>query len=139
MPALWGLAEPLSDALEGAIRSLLIQGQKIAAIKLYREQTGVGLAEAKNDVERMERGGSLPDNMAAATDLEQQILEIMAAGRKIEAIKLYRERTNAGLKDAKDAVEALAAQHGIMPPPRSGCFTVLAVLLCVVVGWLRWR
>ena len=32
------------------------RGQKIAAIKLYRQQTGVGLAEAKHAVERMERG-----------------------------------------------------------------------------------
>ena len=31
----------------------------------------------------------------------------LAAGRKIQAIKAYREQTGAGLKDAKDAVEAL--------------------------------
>ncbi len=32
-------------------------GQKIAAIKLYREQTGAGLKEAKDAVERIEAGG----------------------------------------------------------------------------------
>ena len=65
------------------------------------------------------------------------------SGKKIAAIKLYREQTNSGLKEAKDAVEALAAQHGIVPPPRSGCFAVLVVLLSglslVLVGWMRWR
>ena len=40
------------------------------------------------------------------------------------------------IKEAKHAVEALAAQKGIVPP-RSGCFTVLALLLCgVLVTWL---
>jgi large subunit ribosomal protein L7/L12 len=36
-----------------------------------------------------------------------QLLVHLAAGHKIEAIKLYRERTGLGLKEAKDAVEAL--------------------------------
>lgn len=39
------------------IRQLLAAGQKIQAIKLYREATGVGLAEAKAAVERHQRGG----------------------------------------------------------------------------------
>ena len=34
--------------------ALLRKNQKISAIKLYREKTGVGLAEAKDAVERME-------------------------------------------------------------------------------------
>jgi ribosomal protein L7/L12 len=129
--------------LEDAIRSLLSQGQKIAAIKLYREQTGVGLAEAKNAVERIERGDGLPDGMAPATDPDQQILQLLAAGKKIAAIKIYREQTNVGLKEAKDAVEALAAQNGIMPPRGSGCVTVLVVLISGsslgLAGWMHWR
>jgi ribosomal protein L7/L12 len=136
--------EPNPDSLEEAIRLLLARGQKIAAIKLYREQTGVGLAEAKNAVEMIERGGGLPNQeTAAANDPEQQILELLTAGKKIAAIKLYREQTHVGLQEAKDAVEALAAQSGIMPPPRSGCFAVVALLLSgvslVIAGWLRWR
>ena len=34
--------------------ALLRMNQKIGAIKLYREKTGVGLAEAKNAVENLE-------------------------------------------------------------------------------------
>lgn len=41
------------------------------------------------------------------------VFEELAAGRKIQAIKLYREATGAGLKDAKDAVELLARRHGL--------------------------
>jgi ribosomal protein L7/L12 len=31
----------------------------------------------------------------------------IAAGRKIEAIKLLRERTGIGLREARDAIEAM--------------------------------
>ncbi len=37
------------------IRSLLNDGQKNAAVKLFREQTGCGLAEAKAAVEQLKR------------------------------------------------------------------------------------
>ena len=39
----------------------------------------------------------------------------MQGQKKIQAIKLYRERTGIGLKEAKDFVEALAAKHGVAP------------------------
>jgi ribosomal protein L7/L12 len=35
------------------------------------------------------------------------VVELMQAGRKIDAIKLYREQNHVGLKEAKEAVEAL--------------------------------
>jgi|SRR5699024_1897974 len=41
----------------------------------------------------------------------EQIGTAIAEGRTIEAIKLYREATGAGLKDAKDAVDHWQA-HG---------------------------
>ncbi len=40
------------------------------------------------------------------------IVAHLAAGKKIEAIKLYRERTGVGLKEAKDATEEIARCHG---------------------------
>ena len=38
----------------------------------------------------------------------ERLTDAVRRGRKIEAIKLYRAATGAGLKDAKDAVEELA-------------------------------
>jgi ribosomal protein L7/L12 len=38
---------------------------------------------------------------------DQDVLALAQAGRKIEAIKRYREITGAGLKEAKDAVERM--------------------------------
>lgn len=45
------------------------------------------------------------------TGLDTQVLSLLHGGRKIEAIRLVRERTGQGLKEAKDAVEALERQH----------------------------
>ncbi|OYN85256.1 ribosomal L7/L12 family protein [Parenemella sanctibonifatiensis] len=38
-------------ALSAEVRALVAQGKKIEAIKVYRQETGVGLAEAKRRVE----------------------------------------------------------------------------------------
>ncbi len=40
-------------------------------------------------------------------EVNQEIVELMKAGQKIQAIKLYRQQTGAGLKEAKDYVESL--------------------------------
>ena len=60
--------------------------------------------------------------------VEEQVLSLLRQGRKIEAIKVYRTATNCGLKDAKDAVEALAAQHGIVARG-AGCASAIACFL----------
>jgi hypothetical protein len=49
-------------------------------------------------------------------DPEPELPDVVAhleRGEKIGAIKAYRERTGAGLKEAKDAVEALARERGL--------------------------
>ena len=62
--------------------------------------------------------------------LEGQVLAELQAGRKIAAIKLYRMHRNVGLKEAKDTVEELAAQYGIVVQG-GGCAGVLLLLLAV--------
>lgn len=52
LPAGRKAADLSSDQL-AAVRSELARGNKIAAIKLMREATGLGLAEAKDAVEAM--------------------------------------------------------------------------------------
>ncbi|MGD6747767.1 ribosomal protein L7/L12 [Streptomyces sp. BH106] len=47
----------LVPGLDG-VRALVRDGKKIEAIKAYREATGVGLKEAKDEVERIESGQS---------------------------------------------------------------------------------
>lgn len=50
--------------------------------------------------------------------LEMRILELLKEGKKINAIKAYREETNVGLKEAKDWVDNKAEvwrEEGILP------------------------
>ena len=47
-------ADPGSDpAMSPQVQDALRRGNKIEAIKIYRELTGVGLAEAKQAIERL--------------------------------------------------------------------------------------
>lgn len=66
------------------------------------------------------------------TTLDQQVLELMRQGQKIEAIKVYRAEANVGLKEAKDFVEALATRHGI--PQASGCGKAAVLMLIILIG-----
>ncbi len=126
---------PFDDAsFDAELRALLAEGRKIEAIKLYRQETGAGLAKAKKAVEALERGEPrAPDNKADAS-LEADLLPLLQQGRKIEAVKLYRERTNTGLKEAKEAVESLAADRGILPRQKAGCLGALLLLGLLAAG-----
>jgi len=87
--------------------------QLIHAIKLYREVTGVGLAEAKEAIEAMARGEAVkPPSGRMDYDnpiLEAKIQSLLANRQKIEAVKIYREEYGIGLKEAKDAVDKIEA------------------------------
>jgi hypothetical protein len=70
------------------------------------------------------------------TEQWQQIQAELFAGRKIQAIKLYREATGVGLKEAKEAMEAYAQElHQQAPerfakgPARSGCAGMILLIL----------
>ncbi len=115
------------------LQSLLANGKKIEAIKLYRERTGAGLAEAKEAVEAFEQGQSLPKTEASSSDLDQEVVSLLEQGKKIQAVKLYRERTGVGLKEAKDAVDAVAAERHILTPSGSGCLGIVLFFLMVVL------
>ena len=49
-----GIAYDPKVAVRPSVQDALQRGNKIEAIKLYREATGVGLAEAKKDVEAIQ-------------------------------------------------------------------------------------
>ena len=84
------------------------------------------------------------------TDLEEQkIRDLLLRRRKIEAVKLYREATGCGLKEAKEAVDVLAGDQPegsrirAQPksaPPVIGCVAVLlGLLLFALIGLLAVR
>jgi large subunit ribosomal protein L7/L12 len=125
---------PTDDTNHDAeLQALVAAGRKIEAIKRYRELTRVGLKEAKDAVEALMRGAALPSREPGEVPFETEIISLLEQGRKIAAIKLYRERTGVGLKDAKDFIEALAADRRIAAPSRSGCLGFVVLVAVVVV------
>ncbi|MBI5563543.1 MAG: ribosomal protein L7/L12 [Chloroflexi bacterium] len=134
------------------IRGLLKENRRTDAVRLYMEQTGAGLKEATLAVGQIQaaRPTEVVNTPAGpfAVDLDE-IERLLRNGQKINAIKLLREQTGLGLKEAKDAVDAI--ERGQLPSlsidqrarPKSvigsnrgcllGCLPVLAVIgLCFV-------
>jgi hypothetical protein len=72
--------------------------------------------------------------------LDQEIDSLLEAGRKIEAIKIVRERTGLDLAQAKTYVERLQPP-GAAPSPRYrsaiGCMVVLIAIGVLAYIWTR--
>lgn len=117
-----GNAGLAAAAQDHELLDLLTQGRKIEAIKRARELTGVGLKEAKDWVEMLERGEidisqppllpPLPSPPSPTFHIspeqaayDSEVRDHLARGQKINAIKRVRELTGLGLKEAKDWVE----------------------------------
>ncbi|SEE93073.1 Ribosomal protein L7/L12 C-terminal domain-containing protein [Jiangella alba] len=98
-------------ALDDAVRALLAEGKLIPAVKLVRERTGFGLKDAKEYVDRLPAGASAPPPAPSPDTVTPEamahIQQLVAQGRKIQAIKVLREHTGLGLKQAKDTVERM--------------------------------
>ena len=73
------------------------------------------------------------------SEIVAQIVESLRRGNKIQAIKDYRESTGAGLKESKEAIEALIQKYEITM--KSGCASMLLVAFSTVtlffIAWLR--
>jgi hypothetical protein len=94
---------------------------------------------------------------AAAADFAPEVVQLLASHKKIDAIKLVRQRTGAGLAEAKAYVDALEAGRvpqplpvrspipGVPAQPGAGggsgrAFAVLlfiAALAVVLYWWMR--
>ncbi|MCA9122930.1 MAG: hypothetical protein H6822_06755 [Planctomycetaceae bacterium] len=119
--------------LEQQVSSLLAKGLKLEAVKVYREQTGSSLKDAKDAVEALQRGAKLPSPSESDADLDAQLLRLLGEGEKIKAVKLYRAQTGETLFDSKQAVEALAERHGIKVEG-GGCSGVLVLSIAVLIA-----
>jgi ribosomal protein L7/L12 len=67
---------------------------------------------------------------------EHEIRELLLAGKKIEAIKRYRESSGLGLKESKDAVDAVEKElikTGQLQQKAAGC---LGLFLLVLFGFV---
>jgi ribosomal protein L7/L12 len=126
------IPETIDESFERELVGLLHQGQKIEAIKLYRERTGVGLKEAKDAVEAIQRGERLQVPEESDNSFHQTLVSLLKQGRKVEAIKVFRGVTGSGLKESKDVIESIAARHGLSGSQRTGCLGLIVLSLVIL-------
>ena len=96
------LAPATASSLEvsDAEMELLATGPKIAAVKAYKDRTGVSLKAAKAAIDAV--------HVPVPTGLELTHAErqMVADGHPVSAIKAYRDRTGVDLRTAKAAIDA---------------------------------
>ena len=100
------LAPATASSLEvsDAEMELLATGPKIAAVKAYKDRTGVSLTAAKAAIDAV----PVPTSSIVSTSRELTHAErqMVADGRPVSAIKSYRDRTGVDLRTAKAAIDA---------------------------------
>lgn len=122
-------------------------------MKLLRS-SGIGLKEAKDAIEAHMSGkappsapASHPTFSAPGMDkaLPPAVVDALQGGSKIEAIRIMREQTGLGLKEAKDAVERYertrpaspdALSPGQVSSTGSGIWWIVGLVLICTVGYL---
>jgi ribosomal protein L7/L12 len=98
--------------------TLLKGGMKKDAIKEYSEEYECSIAEAEVQMNNLEIKYNIPQNIPQKdtsqfnellnTDSnDAELLQMLREGKKIQAIKYYREKTNCSLADAKYYVDNL--------------------------------
>ena len=76
---------------------------QVRALRAVAEELAARAGVSQSELERM---------LATATPgITDEVEDHLRAGRRISAIKAYRESTGAGLKEAKDAVEDYERQQ----------------------------
>jgi ribosomal protein L7/L12 len=128
----------LTDEQVNEIASQVQAGNKIAAVKLYREWTGSSLLEAKQFVDGVDgRSGPATAGIAEGIDAEQidRILDALKSGKKLNAVKIYKEASGKPLMESKAFIEDLMKELDI-EDSSSGCGTVSVLVTVVAIASL---
>lgn len=94
-------ARPLDQAAVDEALALVRARRKIEAVKLVRERTGMGLAEAKDTVDALEEGRSVPVAPTPGHSLADRVRELLGRDRVAEAVVLVSRET--GMTESESA------------------------------------
>ena len=99
--------------------TLLRQGEKLQAVKVYRDETGCSLKEAKDYIDHLEQDMRYA-TLRKAPDMEpdEEVLRLIRQGEKLMAVKIFKERTGCDLIVAKDLIDELYKQIGPKSQPQ---------------------
>jgi ribosomal protein L7/L12 len=140
------------SAIPPEARQAADRGDVIAAIRLTREATGLGLKEAKDAVDAYAHGAPSQRVLVEPVQIPLGAVAALYQGNLIEAIRSTRQQTGLGLKASKEAVEdylsknpntqqqfraAAAARGGGMR--RLVGIAALVIVVIVVYLWISGR
>jgi hypothetical protein len=104
---------PVPPQFLARIHELLAQRKNIQAIKELRKASGLGLKDAKDLVDAIERGhippvppGFEPERMQ--TDLADRVRRLRDSGREMDAVQLVCDETGMRIVDAQTFVRSLS-------------------------------
>lgn len=125
-------------------------GEKLQAVKVYKEAKGVSLAEAKDVIDRLaeklnedntnqyeisnveQTTHSNHTTQESNNSLEEKCLELIKSGNVLQAVKLYKDESGAGLKEAKDMIDSMVARlKKDIPSPQKGCGATIVIVIIV--------
>ena len=83
-----------------------LKGNKVEAIKLLREATGLGLKEAKDAIDRHGRTTASDATRASSrAQVPPAVIEALQRGEKVETGRHMRNTSGLDLKGAKDRID----------------------------------
>jgi ribosomal protein L7/L12 len=110
----WRATAAYHDELMTEVKALAEAGQRMEAISLYKDTTGNSLIESIDFVHTLlgirHDPAALLEREKIITshpDIRADVIALAADGKKIQAIKRYRELTGYGLKESKDVIDRL--------------------------------
>lgn len=92
----------ISQELENKARLLIFKNKKIEAVKIIKEGANIGLKEAKDYVDALTVTAK---SNRILEDYNVLIKSLLSEGRKLEAVKVYKENTESSLEESKDYID----------------------------------
>ncbi|HEX2629785.1 MAG TPA: CFI-box-CTERM domain-containing protein, partial [Chitinophagaceae bacterium] len=84
----------------------------------------VAVAEEDQSISSITESPGATNSPASTRSFDQQLLDLVQQKGKLHAVKFCKDNKSWGLKESKDYVDRLAAQHGIKG--KEGCFVATA-------------
>ncbi|MBK6727064.1 MAG: hypothetical protein IPG63_07350 [Xanthomonadales bacterium] len=136
-------------ALSEPARAALAAGNLLEAIRIVREDSGLGLREAKELVEAhaARRADTEAAREAADAELPLAAIAFLERGQMIAAVRATREHGGLGLKEAKDRVDRYLAEHAgtrqrfqnLVATERTRWRSFALLLVAAALAWLALR
>jgi ribosomal protein L7/L12 len=121
------------DSLPEHIAELIRNGRKIEAIKMLRLETGVDLKTAKEAVDRLDADPAFdPVPALNAEGIPDDVLLLAWEGQLIPAIRLLRQQSGLGLKEANEIVQQLPVDPDLPPRRSASLFVIMAIAIALL-------